>query len=161
MPPITVMLVPTDFSPPAERALAYARQLADGCNASLHLLHVIADPIAGDAYMGMVAALPEGYFEHLDQHARARLTSLLTEDERRRYRAVFATRLGDAATQILTYVREHGAIDLIVIATAGHGLVARLVMGSVTGKVVRAAPCPVLTVHPHDRDETTGETRAA
>ena len=161
MQPINAILVPTDFSPPAERALAYARQLADAYGASLHVLHVIEDPFAGGVYMGTMAAIPEGHFEQLDQQTRARLTSLLTEDERRHYRAVFATRLGHAATEILTYVREHDAIDLIVLATAGHGAVARLVMGSVTDKVMRAAPCPVLAVHPHDRAEPGEGTRAA
>ena len=47
MQPIKTILVPTDFSAPAERALAYARSLADAYGASLHLLHVIEDPFAG------------------------------------------------------------------------------------------------------------------
>ena len=100
MQPIKTILVPTDFSAPAERALAYARNLADAYGASLHLLHVIEDPFAGGVYMGMVAAPPEGYFEHLDQQSRARLGTLLTEDERRKYSAVIATRMGYAATEI-------------------------------------------------------------
>ena len=81
MRPIKTILVPTDFSAPAERALAYARSLADAYGASLHLLHVIEDPFAGGVYMGMVGAPPEGYFEDLDQQSRARLGALLTEDE--------------------------------------------------------------------------------
>ena len=161
MPLINTILVPTDFSVPAQRALAYARDLADAHGASLHLLHVIEDPFAGANYMGMVAALPEGYFEHLDQQSRAHLESLLNEEERIRYRAVLAIRMGHAATEILDYVRQHGAIDLIVIATAGRGVVARLMMGSVTERVVRAAACPVLTVHAHDRAEAAGAPAAA
>lgn len=69
--------------------------------------------------------------------------------------------MGYAATEILNYVRDHGAIDLIVIATAGRGAVSRMLMGSVTDRIVRTAPCPVLTVHPHDRKETVGTPRAA
>ena len=161
MPLINTILVPTDFSAASGRALEYARKLADAHGASLHLLHVIEDVFAGAAYLGMMAAPPEGYFEQLDHRSRAGLESLLTEDQRRQYRAVFATRMGHAATEILAYVRDHGGIDLIVIATAGHGAVARLVMGSVTDKVVRAAPCPVLTVHPHDRAESGAVPRAA
>ena len=153
--------MPTDFSAPAERALAYARSLADVYGATLHLLHVIDDPFAGGVYMGMVGAPPEGYFEHLDLQSRARLTALLTDEERRKYSAVIATRMGYAPTEILDYVRDHGAIDLIVIATAGRGAVARLLVGSVTDKIVRTAPCPVLTVHPHDRQEATGTPQAA
>jgi len=48
-----------------------------------------------------------------------------------------------------------------VIATSGRGRVARFVMGSVADVIVRSAPCPVLTVHPHDRDEQTEGGRAA
>ena len=158
---IKTILVPIDFSAPSTRALAYARELADVYGASLHLLHVIEDPFAGGVYMGMMAAPPEGYFEYLDAQSRTHLESLLTEEDKTRYRAVFATRMGHPATEILTYVGEHGAIDLIVMATAGRGAVARLVMGSVTDKVVRSAPCPVLTVHPHDRAEAADTPRAA
>ena len=155
MQPIKTILVPTDFSAPADRALAYARSLADACGASLHLLHVIEDPFAGGVYMGMVGAPPEGYFEHLDQQSRARLAGLLTEADQKKYSVVLATRMGQAVTEILGYVRDHGAIDLIVIATAGRGAVARMLMGSVTDKIVRMAPCPVLTIHPHDRRDTS------
>jgi len=161
MQPIKTILVPTDFSAPSGRALQYARSLADAYGASLHLLHVIEDPFAGGVYMGMVAAPPEGYFEQLDQQSRAHLEGLLTADDKRKYSAVCATRMGYAATEILEYVREHGAIDLIVIATAGRGAVSRLIMGSVTDKIVRGAPCPVLTVHPNDRGEATVPAQAA
>jgi len=161
MPLIKTILVPTDFSAPAEHALAYACELADLSGASLHLLHVIEDPFSTAVYPGVVVAPPEGYFEQLDQQSRAHLISLLTEDQQRKYRAVFATRMGHAATEILDYALEHGAIDLIVIATAGRGGVARLLMGSVTDKIMRTAPCPVLAVHGRDRAEPTGASRAA
>lgn len=153
MQPIKTILVPTDFSAPAERALAYARSLADAYGATLHLLHVIEDPFAGGVHMGMVAAPPEGYFEDLDQQSRARLSSLLTDEEQKKYSVVIATRMGYAPTEILDYVRDHGDINLIVIATSGRGAVSRLLMGSVTDKILRTAPCPVLTVHPGDRHD--------
>ena len=161
MPPIKTILVPTDFSVPAERALAYARNLADAYGASLHLLHEIEDPFAGGVYMGMASAPPEGYFEQLDQQSRARLAALLTGEEQKKYSAVTATRMGYAATEILDYVRNHGAIDLIVIATAGRGAISRMLLGSVTDKIVRTAPCPVLTVHPHDRQDASEARHAA
>ena len=57
--PIKTILVPTDFSAPAERALAYARSLADAYGASLHLLHVIEDPFAGGVYIARSARRPD------------------------------------------------------------------------------------------------------
>ena len=162
MPTIRNILVPTDFSEPSKCALNYARDLADAYRASLHVLHVIEDPFAGGGiYMGMITAVPPGYFEHLDQQVRARLVSLMTEADIRKYSAVFASRFGQPVAEILNYVSEHGAIDLIVIATSGHGAVARLVLGSVADKLVRSAPCPVLTVHAHDRAKPVEHKGAA
>lgn len=63
--------------------------------------------------------------------------------------------------RILAYLNEQRAIDLVVMATAGRGGVARLIMGSVADKIVRAAPCPVLTIHPQDDAETSSTYRAA
>jgi nucleotide-binding universal stress UspA family protein len=99
----------------------------------------------------MMFVPPDGHFEHLDLHVRMRLESLLTEEQRRRHAVVVATRMGGAAGEIVGYARDHAAIDLIVISTAGRGAVARFIIGSVTDKVTRTAPCPVLTVHEHDR----------
>ena len=161
MRPIKTILVPTDFGEPAARALAYARDLADANGATLQLLHVIEDPFAGGVHMGMIGTPPEGYFEQLDQHSRARLATLLTAEEQKKYSVVIATRMGYAPNEILDYVRDHGAIDLIVIATSGRGAVSRLLMGSVTDKIVRTAPCPVLTVHAGDRHDAAATVRAA
>jgi nucleotide-binding universal stress UspA family protein len=70
-------------------------------------------------------------------------------------------RIGRPAAEILAYLAEHPGIDLVVMATAGRGRVARFMMGSVTDKVVRTAPCPVLTLHPHDHAEEGEGNRAA
>jgi nucleotide-binding universal stress UspA family protein len=56
-----------------------------------------------------------------------------------------------AAADILEYAREQ-PIDLIVMGTHGRGVLHHLLMGSVAERVVRSAPCPVLTVHSKERD---------
>jgi nucleotide-binding universal stress UspA family protein len=56
---------------------------------------------------------------------------------------------------------KHPKIDLVVTATAGRGSIARFMMGSVTDKILRAAPCPVLTLHPHDQVAEGEGSRAA
>lgn len=150
MLPVRHILVPTDFSPASGRALDYARDFARGCGATLHLLHVIEDPFAGGAYMGFMTAPPPGYFEQLDQRVHAQLASLLSEDDTRRFAATFTTRIGRPAGEILEFARDHREIDLIVLATSGHGAAARLLLGSVADRVARAASCPVLIVHAAD-----------
>jgi nucleotide-binding universal stress UspA family protein len=57
--------------------------------------------------------------------------------------------MGVPASEILQRTQEEPRIDLIVMSTHGRGGVARLVMGSVADKVLRAAVCPVLTMRAH------------
>ena len=152
MSTIRTILVPIDFSAASDRALAYARTLAEPFGATLHLLHVFENPFAAGAFMDMDTPVPDDYVERLEAQTKVSLEKLLTDDERTAGRAIVAARMGPAAEVILEYVRDHGAIDLIVIATSGRGRVARLMMGSVVDRIVRSAPCPVVTLHPHDRE---------
>jgi nucleotide-binding universal stress UspA family protein len=160
MRPIQAILVPTDFGDASRQALTYALGLAEACGASLHLLHVIEDPFAG-VHMDLAAAPPEGCFEHVDWESRARLASLVPGDPQRHHRVLLATRMGDAAAEILNYVRDHPEIGLVAIGRSPRGTLARLMTGSVTGEVLRASPCPVMTVHADDRVASSGRTRAA
>ena len=102
----------------------------------------------------MAAAGVEGYVglapevqEDIERSARAQTEALLTADDRHVLRAKAVTITSEqTAPTIVEYARAHH-IDLIVIGTHGRRALARLVMGSVAERVVRTAPCPVLTVH--------------
>ena len=161
MEPIKVILVPTDFSPSSGRALRYACSVADAFGASLHIIHVLENPFVPAAYNEMYLPPPGDYLEELGRRRRAELEAQLTAEEKRKYSAVFVMRVGAPAQEILAYLNEQGAIDLVVMATAGRGGVARLMMGSVADKLVRSAPCPVLTLHPPDRADAGPTYRAA
>jgi universal stress protein A len=143
------ILVATDFSEPAEAALAYGRALARTFNAMLHVVHVVGN-ISRVAYGadGYFTALPEMQQE-VDDAARRQLDNLLVDNDERPLttRSVVITS-DKPALAIVEYAdREH--IALIVTGTHGRGAVAHLLMGSVAERVVRTAPCPVLTVrHP-------------
>jgi nucleotide-binding universal stress UspA family protein len=152
MQPIKIILVPTDFSPASKRALRYACNVADAFDASLHVIHVVENPFASVSYNELYLPPPGDYVEEIGRRARAELEGQLKAAEKERYSAVFVLRRGAPAPQILEYLKEQPAIDLVVMATAGRGGVARLMMGSVADKIVRAAPCPVLTIHPPKRD---------
>jgi nucleotide-binding universal stress UspA family protein len=160
MQAVNSILVPTDFSAGSRRALAYATQLADRFGASLHLIHVLEDMFAMAGYLEMYAP-PGDYMEAAARQAGAELEIQLEPEQKARYSAVLAVRTGRPAHEILAYLAEHPEIDLVVMATAGRGGVARLMMGSVTDGVVRAAACPVLTLHPHDHAVTDAGDRAA
>jgi nucleotide-binding universal stress UspA family protein len=142
------VLVATDFSEPSDAALAYGRELARAFGSTLHVLHVVenlAARAAADAYPMM---LPEMQRE-IEDAAWKRLEAMLTSADRKNLGATPAVRTGmSPAAGIVEYAREK-QIDLIVMGTHGRGAVAHLLMGSVAERVVRTAPCPVLTVrHP-------------
>jgi nucleotide-binding universal stress UspA family protein len=143
------VLVATDFSEPSQAALAYGRELARNFGASLTVLHVV-DNILARAYGsdGIVMADSELQGE-IEGAAQQQVDVLLLDEDRNTLRAIGVTVTSNApAAAIVTYAREAGT-DLLVLGTHGRGAVAHLLMGSVAERVVRTAPCPVLTVrHP-------------
>jgi nucleotide-binding universal stress UspA family protein len=150
MAAFNTILVPTDFSKASEKALEYAREIADAFGASIHVIHVIENPFAPGAFMEVYAPPePDELMEQVELKARAHLDNLFTQEDRARYRVVLTTPTGVPADRILKYLDETPGIDLVVMASAGRGGVARFLMGSVADKIVRQARCPVLTVHPH------------
>jgi nucleotide-binding universal stress UspA family protein len=149
----TRILVPTDFSEPSDAALEYAKELAARFGASLHLLHVVEEPfVVGIAAERYVPESPE-ITATLRADAEFRLAERLTEAERAKLRATSEVLTGPSAPTIVNAARDL-AIDLIVMGTHGRTGIAHAIMGSVAERVVRAAQCPVLTVH------TRPQTRA-
>jgi nucleotide-binding universal stress UspA family protein len=139
------ILVPTDFSPPSDAALEYARAVATRFGASLHLLHVVEDPYraayAAEVYVPEV----EGLRDELITDAVARLKDRLLSSDLANYDATTDALIGTPAWSIVEYAAAHD-IDLIIMGTHGRGGMSHLLMGSVAEKVVRTALCPVLTV---------------
>lgn len=145
------ILVAVDFDEAAANALTYARELARRFDATLHVLHVVDDT---PARMMAAAALPFDRFptDSAVATAREHLDSFVTDQDRRELRVKTVPIVGNSpADEILKYAAT-GAIDLIVVGTHGRGALRHLLMGSVAEHVVRAAPCPVLTVHERERE---------
>jgi universal stress protein A len=133
------ILTPTDFSAPAHQAVTAAFELAQTFGAKLSLLHVIEVP--GYA---IEVALP---LEELERDARRELALLLPEADAAH---VDVTRLVDMGVPSQNIVETATAeqVDLLVMATHGRTGLSHLVLGSVTERVIRLAPCPVLTIRP-------------
>jgi nucleotide-binding universal stress UspA family protein len=150
------ILVPTDFSGAADVALEYARTLAERFGGSIHLLHVIEDPLGPAGIVSETSEVdPADLRTALLKAAQHSLASRVHPKDRATIR-VATSLIGTAARTIVHYAAENG-IDLIVMGTHGRTGLAHAVMGSVAEKVVRTAPCPVLTV----RAEATPEAHAA
>jgi nucleotide-binding universal stress UspA family protein len=142
------VLVATDFSEPSAVALDYGREVARTYGAQLHLLHVVED-LRWRYATDMAPTALVGIQEDVEASAGSRLDALLTDEDRRQLRAhaVALTAIAPAEA-IVQYAKTEG-VDVIVMGTHGRNGLAHLFMGSVAERVVRLAPCPVLTVrHP-------------
>ena len=155
------ILVATDFSEPSDAALTYGRALARNFTATLHVLHVVNNVSAvvygAEAY---VVAMPE-LQQELEDSARKQLDELLVDNDPHPLptRRVLIASSAPAAAIVDYAGREH--IDLIVTGTHGRGAVAHLLMGSVAERVVRTAPCPVLTVRHPEHEFVVPDTLVA
>ena len=146
------ILVPTDFSETSDAALNYGIDLALTFGARLFLVHV-----PGETGVNFEADFPMVQFENA---TRERLETLVSPRDMITLRPEYALRLGTPADEIVRYAGSR-EIDLIVMGTHGRSGVAHMVMGSVAEKVVRTAPCPVVTVrHPERASDTPQEAIA-
>jgi universal stress protein A len=148
---LKTILVPTDFSDTSDQALRYGKALAQAFGASLHVLHVVQEPFAQpwavEAYGFSLATLQEEWMKEANQ----RLEAALTPEERTALKATLTAQLGHPFLEILRYAKAQD-VDLIVMGTHGRGPLGHVVMGSVAERIVRKAPCPVLTVRPDEHE---------
>ena len=140
------ILSPVDFHENSLAALEYAAQFARQYDATAYLLHVIP---TDELHLHREVYRPEeggGADVHwAEKVSKEKLQEIAQKHLSGGIRHEILTRVGDAAKSILETAEKVGA-ELIVMATHGRSGVRRLVLGSVTEKVVRAAACPVLVV---------------
>ena len=137
------ILLPTDFSEPSARAVEYAASLAKSLGASVHLVHVLEEPVmVGSAWS---AGWTTEARERRYQDGRAKLAAVARTIHRPADSVSVEVRTGSAIEEIVRAAIDYGC-DLIVMATHGRSGVKHLVMGSVAERVIRGAPCPVLVV---------------
>jgi nucleotide-binding universal stress UspA family protein len=145
MPSIKSILVPTDFSPASDIAFRYGLDMAVTQGSAIHLIHALDDVSFATAYPdGLYVELP-GLREQLVADATKRLQSMVAEGAAAGIAATAQTVVGRPARMIVEVAKAR-ASDLIVMGTHGRGGFAHMVLGSVAERVVRTAPCAVLTV---------------
>jgi nucleotide-binding universal stress UspA family protein len=140
-----VILVPTDFSDSSNDALAYATDLAETFSASIQLLHVVESPLSELWVRETYGMSLDDFLADFRARGQKQLEKTVAEADRRKYIADVVIRVGSPFTEIPEYAKAHD-VDLIVMATHGRGALERAALGSVAARVVRCAPCPVLTV---------------
>lgn len=150
------ILVPTDFSGPAREATDSALDLAHAFGASIDLLHVIQDPVVYIPALGGYMPQPRD----LEDFSEAALAEWIDPDVLENVEVRRHWVHGHPAAEIMEFARKHYS-DLIVMGTHGRGMLSHMLIGSVAERVVRRAPCPVLTVHPTSAVEDTHNSAVA
>tara|TARA_R110002095_G_scaffold214866_2_gene207727 strand:- start:115 stop:585 length:471 start_codon:yes stop_codon:yes gene_type:complete len=148
---IKKILVPTDFSEFGEQALLYGCELAKKFNSQLHLLNVVQDAVAMFPEPNMMGTSMNDLVADMQNLARKQLESMPDLPGTEDLQVVREVRVGPAFLEIVRYAKKSD-IDLIVIGTHGRTGIKHMLLGSVAEKVVRKAPCPVLTVSHPERE---------
>lgn len=146
---LKTVLFPTDFSELSVHVLAYAHSFAGCFGAKLHVIHVVDEAFQYWMAMGPsslpVGPRPEELVSGSQQTMAAYVKEHLADSKLEITTEIL---VGRPFMEIIRYAHEK-KVDLIVMGTHGRGAISHALMGSVAEKVVRKAPCPVLTIrHP-------------
>jgi universal stress protein A len=153
------ILAPTDFSELSEQGLKSALELAETFGAKLLLLHVVEPPpypVEGIVPSHLGATL----LDDLERQASNELAQVLSATQASKVEVARRVAVGIPYRKIVEVAEEEHS-DLIVMTTHGRTGLSHLVMGSVAEKIVRTAPCPVLTIRPTTGTAYAGSARAA
>ncbi len=157
------ILVPTDFSDPSRVALRHAVELAQVYDARIDVLHVIQQSLHPAFYVGGVTDIRD-IDPDIEEKVEDRLADFLDETFAGSSARSSSTRpavetaspvvdaevmphvvIGTIDTEVPAFINDHEN-DLVVMSTKGQTGLDRVLLGSVAEKIVRTAPCPVLTV---------------
>lgn len=138
------ILCPVDFSRTSDAAMEQAGILAERFGADLTVLHVVYDPLNATCLHiphPPQEQLREGMIREAERELQARLRRRLRDLPR----AKTAVVVGSPFREIVRHAQEH-RVDLIVMGTQGLSGLGHLIIGSTAERVVRTAPCPVLSI---------------
>ena len=124
-----------DGTPESKAALARAGELAQASHAAVWVLTVVAPPVALPGAVGYTPVNPPDPDRIIEEGVRA------IEDRA----PVQGRRLDGAPAPVLAEACEDG-VDLLVVGSRGYGPAMRVLLGSVSTKLINSAPCPVLVV---------------
>jgi nucleotide-binding universal stress UspA family protein len=143
---VETILVPTDFSDDATKALETAVDLAKSFGSKVVLLHAysVELPFSSPA-MGGGLILPEGFYVELRDHATLQVERIAKEASREGVE-VRGIAVENTPWMAIIDQAEELPAQLIVMGTRGLTGLKHIALGSVAERVVRKAPCPVLTV---------------
>jgi len=144
------ILAPIDFSPHSMEAMNGAKELAKDVGAEVHLMHVIAPhrhfiplPLVSNAEESRELVRESAMIEQAEEE----LARIKKDDFGNSNKVFTFAVVGPPVAKLIDYVKEQ-SIDLVVMSTHGRTGIENALIGSVTEKVVRNAPCSVLVLRP-------------
>ncbi|MDX1688935.1 MAG: universal stress protein [Candidatus Promineifilaceae bacterium] len=153
-PSLQKILVPLDGSQLAERALPYARALAQKFDGRLTLLWVLQPPpLMPVTEFGVLPVHDETLLERAEKQANDYLSGLRDKLEEEGIPADIAITRSPAVAEAIVDFADQGDFDLVVKTTHGRSGISRWVFGSVAAKVLEQAPCPVFLVRIEHEEE--------
>lgn len=142
------ILAPTDFSEHSNQALRHAAEMAVQFGAKLTLLHVVSDEALKAISKAHIPPHPvDQVYEDLGQEVREQYCKHVPPEVRKALKVEVLVLPGVPFLEIIRAARVKG-VDLVVMATHGRTGLSHALVGSVTEKVIRKAPCPVLSIRP-------------
>jgi nucleotide-binding universal stress UspA family protein len=145
------VLLPTDGSETADKAVAFAARLLGGTSCKVTMLSVIEEPVYSSFWSdGLVAPevimppLPD-IQEELNRRAETMMEESAKSLKEAGLEVEAKVRLGHSASEILQELEE-GSYDMVIMGSHGHGKLGGFLMGSVSDRVANHADCPVLIV---------------
>lgn len=146
------ILAPSDFSQHAETAVKSAFELAQQFGATIHLVHVLAEPVSAIAPEPMiVSSPPPEFYQESEKSCLEALQNVAADQNQPDVKVQTAALWGSPVESVLEYASRN-PIDLIVISTHGRTGLSHVLLGSVAESIVRNAPCPVLTIRDTKHD---------
>ncbi len=144
------ILVPHDFSDYSLHALKYAVTFAGHFKSELIILHVV-EPIVYPADFSFGQVSIPAMEEEIRKHSEEQLGEVITTKVPSEINAVALIKTGKPFVEIIDVAKQEN-VDLIVISSHGRTGMDHVLFGSTADKVVRKAPCPVLTIRPHEHE---------
>lgn len=138
------ILFPTDFSEGSAVAVPYVRDLAEKYGARVYVLHVLYDVAKASGWYVPTIDM-EKFYTELRKSAEEEIGKFVSKNLGGLGEVETAVVTGMPSDKIISFVEENG-MDLVVMGTHGRSGINMVLFGSTASKVVRHAPCPVLTV---------------
>ncbi len=141
------IVVPVDFLETTDKLVEYAVYMAGKLSAITHFVHIVHF-YAGDAMVGLPYA--QECEERLLSNAEERMSNLITDNSEKCPGCTGKVIIGDPVEKITAFAREKDS-DLIIISTHGAKGLEKILLGSVTERVLKRTHCPVLIMKPYKK----------